>query len=103
MTNGPCIKDDTPLSLELEDFVIWVYYPLGFGCLLLVLLVCFIVAELWSLIITNHNNMIFIELYSLFQPWGLFSNFWIVKLQKHSYVYYLFSELQWNNFVYPIL
>ena len=48
MTNGHCIKDDdTPLSLELEDdFENGVYYGLGFGCLLLVLLLCFIVIGL---------------------------------------------------------
>jgi len=38
ITNGHCIKDDdTPSSMELEDdFVIGVYDPLDFGCLLLV-------------------------------------------------------------------
>ena len=48
MINGHFIKyDDTPLYLELEDdFEIGVYYGLGFGCLLFVLLLCFIVIEL---------------------------------------------------------
>ena len=48
MINGHFIKDDdTPLSLELEDdFEIGVYYGLGFGCLLLVLLLYFIVIGL---------------------------------------------------------
>ena len=40
MINGHCIKDDdSPLPLELEDdFEIGVYYGLGFGCLVFVLL-----------------------------------------------------------------